>query len=140
MQQPFMGYGNTGAAAIALALWRGAARVVMLGYDCQKTGGKTHHFGSHPAGMSDADSIDKWPARFERLALKTGDKVVNCSRVTALTCFPMARLENELAEHSDVQVEDAGLPGDLHVGACEHPAEDGGEALPGPAPVHLHHG
>lgn len=96
LQTPFLSYGNTGAAAVSLALQRGAARVILLGYDCQRTDGKTHHHGSHPAGLSDAATIDKWPARFEALAQRAGDRVVNCSRVTALKCFPMARLEDLL--------------------------------------------
>lgn len=93
---PFQGYGNTGAAAVSLALWRVADKVVMVGYDCQFTGGKTHHHGSHPKGMSDAATIAKWPKKFEALAKDAGGKVVNCSRVSALTCFPMARLEDVL--------------------------------------------
>lgn len=95
---PFRAHGNSGAAAVSLALWRGAGRVLMLGYDCQKTDGKTHHHGSHPEGMSDAATIEKWPDRFKALAQRSGGKVLNCSRVTALTCFPMARLEDELDE------------------------------------------
>lgn len=137
---PFQSYGNTGAAAISLALWRGAARVILLGYDCQKTDGKTHHHGSHPAGMSDAASIEKWPAKFQRLSERAEGKVVNCSRVTALRCFPMASLEIELDQCRVLQMEEPRLPGHVHIGARQHPAPDGGAALPGSAPVHLHHG
>lgn len=94
---PFHGYGNSGAGAISLALWRGAARVLMLGYDCQRTDGQTHHHGDHPEGMSNAATIDRWPDRFAALAQRAAKgRVINCSRTTALTCFPRANLEDVL--------------------------------------------
>lgn len=36
---PVKGFGNSGAGAIAMAAKAGAKRVIMLGYDCQHTGG-----------------------------------------------------------------------------------------------------
>jgi hypothetical protein len=97
LMAPFNGFGNSGASAVALALWRGAERVLMLGYDCSLgPNGETHHHGSHPANLSDAETLKKWPVRFAKLAELADGRAVNCSRVTALKCFPRARLEDVL--------------------------------------------
>lgn len=95
----FRGCGNSGGAAISLAVAGGAKRVVLLGYDCQKTGGKVHWHGDHPKKMSNAKSIAKWPEQFAavaKLAKKAGTEVVNCSRETALTCFERMELSEAL--------------------------------------------
>lgn len=96
-----IGTSNSGAGAIALAAARGARRIVLLGYDCQHTGGKTHWHGDHPkgcAGNAAPKTIRKWPAQFldvqGRLA---GVEIINCSRETALTVFPRAQLEEALS-------------------------------------------
>lgn len=95
----FKSFNNSGAAAIALAAFGGADRIVLLGYDCQKTGGKTHHHGDHPAALSNARSIGNWPTHFKnvaRFAAEKGTAVVNCTRETALKCFERSHLAAEL--------------------------------------------
>lgn len=95
----FRTFRNSGAAAISLAALARAQRVVMLGYDCQHTGGKTHWHGDHPAGLGNAGSVPKWPAMFQQVkhyAKQRGCEVVNASRATALTCFPRVELEDVL--------------------------------------------
>lgn len=88
---------NSGAGAIAVAAGLGAARIILLGYDCQHTGGKAHWHADHPAGMGNAGSVAKWPAQFESLKKKlSGVDIVNCTRSTALDCFRRAPLEDEL--------------------------------------------
>lgn len=94
---PLKAFGNSGAGAIALAVKAGASRVILLGYDCQKTGGQAHHHGDHPAGLGNAGSLPKWPEQFKRLAATlAGVEVINCSRETALTAFPRGELESAL--------------------------------------------
>lgn len=90
---------NSGAACIALSADAGAARIILLGYDCQHTGGKTHWHGDHPKKLGNAGSVGKWPAAFAALAktIPATTKVINCSRETALDCFPRAALEDVLA-------------------------------------------
>lgn len=91
---------NSGAAALSLAASRGARRIVMLGYDCQRTGGKTHHHGDHPRPLSNAKSLPLWAGRFRDAArhlAQLGAEVINASRVTALTCFKRDTLESALA-------------------------------------------
>ncbi len=95
----FKSFNNSGAAAIALAAVGGAERIVLLGYDCQKTGGKTHWHGPHPAILSDAKSIDNWPIHFKNVARFCAERevpVVNASRATAIKVFPRTTLADAL--------------------------------------------
>jgi hypothetical protein len=86
--------GNSGAGALLLAGTWGAKRVLLLGYDCQYTGGKRHWHGDHPVGMGNAGSIAKWPEQFRAVARRLpGVEIINCSRVTALDMFPRVPLE-----------------------------------------------
>lgn len=92
-------FGNSGTAAISLAIATGASRVVMLGYDCQKTGGRTHWHGDHPRTLGNAISMPGWPKLFRKLAAWAEARrvpVMNASRETALTCFPRVTLEDAL--------------------------------------------
>lgn len=90
---------NSGAGAIAVAHRFGARRVILLGYDCQHTGGRRHWHGDHPTGggSGNAGSVNDWPGQFRELAgYLLGVEVINCSRATALTVFPRAKLEEVL--------------------------------------------
>jgi hypothetical protein len=91
---------NSGTAALSLAAHFGARRILMAGYDCQFTGGKSHSHGDHPPTLGNAKSLPKWPENFGRCAAhlaRLGVEVINCTRATALTCFPRGDLEQELA-------------------------------------------
>jgi len=64
--------------------------------------GALHWFGAHPAGLNnpDPDNLAAWAHAFTRMApglAQLGVEVVNCSRRTAITCFPRAPLEEVLA-------------------------------------------
>lgn len=96
-------FGNSGACAISLAVGGYASHVILLGFDAQLTGGKTHHHGDHPAPLRNCDSVGKWPAQFARAASwaqRHGCNVVNASRETALTCFPRVALADVLEMRS----------------------------------------
>lgn len=96
---PVNHYRNSGGGAVALAIHRGATRVVLLGYDMQYTRGKTHWHGDHPRGLGSAGKISEWPAEFERLKRDHPDVIIiNATRETALTCFPRMPLEQALNE------------------------------------------
>lgn len=80
-----------------MAAKAGASRVILLGYDCQFTGGMAHHHGDHPPGLGNAGSLPKWPEQFKRLAASLdGVEVINCTRETALRFFPRMALEDAL--------------------------------------------
>lgn len=97
----YRSFGNSGACAIALAIACGARRIVMLGYDCALTGGRTHHHGQHAHGLRNCDTLPRWPKQFAALAAfaqQCATEVVNASRVSALDCFPRVPLEEALAD------------------------------------------
>lgn len=90
---------NSGAGAIALAAQMGAERIVLLGYDAQKTGGRAHWHGDHPKGLGNAGTVAKWPEQFRAvIGSLRGARVINASRATALTCFPRQSLEAALGD------------------------------------------
>ncbi len=94
----FNAYNNSGAGAISLALYGGAARVVLLGYDQQHTGGERHWHGDHPKGLGNAAGVDRWRDSFHQLRErmdKAGVVYLNCSRATALD-WPRATLAEVL--------------------------------------------
>lgn len=91
-------FGNSGSGAIHWAYQQGAKRIMLLGYDCQRTGGRFHHHGDHPKPLANALSLPQWPDQFQRLAnaLKGKADIINCTRETALHCFPRMELEAAL--------------------------------------------
>jgi hypothetical protein len=99
-EAPSPHFSNSGTAALALAAHFGARRILMVGYDCQYTGGKTHSHGDHPPELGNAKSVNEWPERFAKCAAhlaRLGVEVINCTRSTRLECFPRGDLEQELA-------------------------------------------
>lgn len=89
---------NSGYGALTLAIFRGAKRVVLVGYDAQHTGGRSHWHGDHPQPLGSAGSVHRWPIDFERAQRQYAGRVeiLNASRATALTCFPRVTLERAL--------------------------------------------
>ena len=95
----FQGFGNSGTAAISLAIAGGARRILLLGYDCKKSGERVHWHGDHPKQLGNAASLKRWPRHFANVAKHAsgrGVEVLNCSRETALDCFPRAALADAL--------------------------------------------
>lgn len=90
---------NSGAAAINVAVHLGASRIVLLGYDMQPTGGRSHWFGDHPIQLQKRSPYDRFRKMFDAQVdalQRLGVSVVNCSRQTALTCFARQPLEATL--------------------------------------------
>ena len=85
---------NSGYQALNLAVLFGAKTIYLLGYDMQKTGGKSHWHGNHPPKLNKSTDYRMFISRFQSVepsSLKeAGVTVVNCSRETALYCFPRA--------------------------------------------------
>ncbi len=95
----FRPYGNSGTGAISLAVVGGARRIVLIGYDCQRTAGKTHWHGDHPKMIGNAISMPNWPKLFANVAKFAATRkvqVLNCSRATALKCFERGDLAEAL--------------------------------------------
>ena len=91
-------FGNSGASAVSLAVAAGARKIVLIGYDCQKTDdGRIHWHGDHPPQLGNAKSMRLWPKHFVAVAKMAKDvEIINCSRRTALTCFPRGELAKSL--------------------------------------------
>ncbi len=92
---------NSGYQAMNLAYHLGATRMALLGYDMQRTGGRSHWFGDHPAGLQVPSPYLEFAARFPALAddlRSEGVQVINCSRETALACFPRATIQSILGD------------------------------------------
>lgn len=92
---------NSGAAAINLAVHLGARRIVLLGYDMGCTPGQpAHFFGAHPeqlrTNVPPTSFVPFFGAMVEPLD-EIGVTVVNCSRTTALKCFPRMDVSEALA-------------------------------------------
>ncbi|SFY16378.1 hypothetical protein [Azotobacter vinelandii] len=92
-------YRNSGGGAVSLAIARGARRIILLGYDMQKTNGQSHWHGDHPKGLGSAGKIAEWPVQFDRLKRDNSCiEIINCTRETALNCFVRRPLEEVLNE------------------------------------------
>lgn len=91
---------NSGMRAIQFAIERGAARILLLGYDCTLAFG-VHWHGAHEAtGNPDEARVKMWHRQFASvaaLAQAARCEVVNCSRHTELRAFPRGDLAEQLA-------------------------------------------
>lgn len=90
---------NSGYQAINLAVHFGASRIVLLGYDLQVgPNGQEHWHKNHPSHRQNPYRLflRNFPTLVEPLKA-IGVDVVNCTRRTALTCFPQASLQEVFA-------------------------------------------
>lgn len=91
---------NSGFAAMNLAVHLGAVRVLLLGYDMGvDPSGKRHFFGNHPPPLRSGPPYASFVAFFEAAVeplRQLGVEVINCSRQTALTCFPRMAIADAL--------------------------------------------
>lgn len=93
---------NSGFAAINLAFHYGVKRILLLGYDMQPAKDKSHFFGEHV--NKSKSPYDKFRRKFPTLVkplAKSGVRVVNCTRKSVLTAFPMGDLHEELGGKRD---------------------------------------
>lgn len=96
----FRGFENSGCSAISLAVLCKASKIVLLGYDCKAAAdGRRHWHADHPNPLSNAMTIDRWHAKFEKVAAYAKHRkvpVFNASRDTALKCFERVDLSELL--------------------------------------------
>jgi hypothetical protein len=89
---------NSGYQAMNLAVHFGVRRIVLLGYDMAPgTNGRAHWHKEHPVSL--VSSYRHFRKQYETLVkplAKVNVEVVNCTRKTALECFPCAPLETVL--------------------------------------------
>lgn len=92
--------GLTGYRLINLVGHRQPRKILLLGYDMQHTGGRTHYFGDHPDGWANCPEPERKMVPFERMAAATPVPIVNVSRATALTCFRRSHLKVQVRGRS----------------------------------------
>ena len=89
---------NSGGAAINVAVHLGATRIILLGYDMRPDARGRHHFwsGGKENHFSPYDAFRSHMATMVAPLAALGVEVINCTRSTALTCFPRKPLEEVL--------------------------------------------
>ncbi len=89
---------NSGTAAINVAVHLGALRILLLGYDMGTYNGRRHFFDTESQSCSSPfDKFRKLTATMVEPLKSAGIEVLNCSRRTALECFPQMPLREALA-------------------------------------------
>ena len=89
---------NSGYAAVHLAAQLSARRILLVGFDMR--GQNEHFFGPHPKQLgrkTGGSDYPKWIRFFEGLGKELaarGVEVLNATPGSAMTCFPMVRLED----------------------------------------------
>lgn len=88
---------NSGFQAVNLAIQFGASRIVLVGFNMQSVGGKSHFHGDHPKGLRNADPR-RFLTYFNQAAKKmpAGVEVINATPDSLLTCFPKMSLDEAL--------------------------------------------
>ena len=90
--------GNSGYQALNLAYLLGAERIILLGFDMMIDRDRRHWFGDHPGILNRASSYHNFARNFETIKpADYGLEIWNCSRRTALRCFPQYDLDECLA-------------------------------------------
>jgi hypothetical protein len=92
--------GNSGFAAINLAVMMGADRIILLGYDHGWTQGVSHHHGDHPDHLQHRmPGFHRWTAFHEKAAVtlkKRGIQIYNCTPTTDLHAYAERSLREVL--------------------------------------------
>jgi len=94
--------GNSGFAAINLAVQFGAHRIVLLGFDQQWQGNWPRWHGRHPDQLQNQrPGFARWAIAYKAMAVTAkaaGIHIVNASRETSLKCFPRMDLKDALCD------------------------------------------
>lgn len=99
-----IGYGgNSGCSAINLALIMGAARVVLLGFDCKPGPDHRNQPNWHPfhTEVVSVEVFDKFNAGHREIARQLPTKfpkakIINATEGSALRCYPFGSVEDYL--------------------------------------------
>lgn len=96
LRQDKIHYGaNSGYQALNIAFLMGGRKFILVGYNMQKVQGKTHFFGDHN-GMNNNSPYKMFIRNFYSIQEPIKELIVNCTPNSALDCFRMGNLEEEL--------------------------------------------
>lgn len=91
---------NSGNTAVSLAIAMGAAKVLLVGYDCRLVNGREHHHSEY-SGARDLSLYDNEFKRafngWNEAAMNSGTRIVNCTPGSAVTEFSFESLDDVLA-------------------------------------------
>lgn len=97
--QPTLKFGrSSGHTAISLSVSMGAIRVILLGYDMRRVGGRSHfhdEYGTEDDKMYRDDFLVHFTG-WNEAARRCGVRIINCTPDSALREFPMGDLDAEI--------------------------------------------
>lgn len=88
---------NSGFQAMNLAYLHGYKRIILLGFDYMNSG--QHWFGKHPSGLQKSPDMNRWVKHMRNaqpIMQSLGIEVINCTRETAIDCFPQMPITEAL--------------------------------------------
>lgn len=91
---------NSGVLALECARRLGATRILLLGFDMRGS----HFFGKYTNGLTNTSDTKRKVHldQYRRWArMNSTIQVINCTPGSALTCFPTARLEDEIEQKAE---------------------------------------
>lgn len=91
---------HSGYQALNLAYLMGAKQIILLGYDCQRTGGKDHWFGQHTGQLHRGMDVKDWADAYDAASndlWQAGTVVINASRATAIEAFLRLPIDQALS-------------------------------------------
>lgn len=87
---------SSGQQAINLAIYLGARRIILIGFEANANVDKRHFFGSHPGDNPTNALYSEWHTRMSELLKATTTPIVNCSTNSAYKCFERKPLKEVL--------------------------------------------
>ena len=93
---------NSGFQALQMAVWMGASRILLLGFDMKIKDGRAHWHKEHPL-PTPGNVFGSMIAAFNGIApelKRRGVEVINCTPDSALTVFPYKSVDEALCTHA----------------------------------------
>lgn len=87
---------NSGYQALNLAYLWGCTKMILVGYNMQKVGNKTHFFEGREPGLNRNSPYNNFKKNYNNIQPKIKEMIVNCTPNSALTAFKQSTLEQEL--------------------------------------------
>lgn len=88
--------GHSGFQALQVAIFCGATRICLVGYDCKPKGNATNYFGRKPQHLHRDSSYKLWPQCYQDLKLPDGVEVINCTPDSAIKAYPYKEISEVL--------------------------------------------
>jgi hypothetical protein len=97
LRQDKLHYGaNSGYQALNIAFLMGGRKFILVGYNMGTLAGKNHFFGTHGHGMNNSSPYGLFVQNYNSIQEPIKSLVVNCTENSALKCFRIGNLEEEL--------------------------------------------